>query len=572
MPEVAENLRIEATFHVGLMSLEKKDVETAQSCFKAVLLSSQKRFKPKAQAALMNSLYVSKDYKGVLDVLRRRNYAGKPPTESMKYIIAGRSAFRLKLYREAIRFFANAERQLPQSDKAFEAGYYRLLCFYNIKGSNIPMQVDAFLEVYQKQHPRSLRIHKALLMKAETLFENGKYREAAAAYNQIKASVIGVDTRADLLYKRGWCLSLSGDHNGAVRSYTQFLNQFPQDERAAKALARRAQSYQALEDRVSAIKDFESILKKYPKTKLAALAWQNTARINKEQKNYPEMIRRYQALIKNFPDLKKKTLANAQYWIGYGYFNLQKYPKAIEALEKAVQMDPVSYAYKGGMLILYSASSMKDKPRLQQAVDAIIKIKKGDKVPVPIYRWLAMQCFNEGEMKECDRYLSLGVTPEEPRQTPKSFWRILGKARVETGAYEKALKATKNFLDVAEEPFWKAETLLDRAQAFLGLGKLSSSLKCAKEGLSLHPKGRVNAELRMLLGDIAYQQKRYADAAAYYVVVVQLFVNDKELRPEALYKSYKALAKKGDEKEAQHYLEMLNREFPAYLKKQAARK
>ena len=50
------------------------------------------------------------------------------------------------------------------------------------------------------------------------------------------------------------------------------------------------------------------------------------------------------------------------------------------------------------------------------------------------------------------------------------------------------------------------------------------------------------------------------------VVVVQLFVDDKTLRSDALFKSYNTLLKKGDVKEAKHYLETLKKEFPDYLK------
>ncbi len=567
VPSVSANLRMDATLNYGLLALKKKETETADRCFKAVLLSNEEKFKPSAQAALMNSMYTAKDYRGVLDVLKRGNCPGTPATEAVKFAIAGRSAYQLKLYHEAIRLFAQAERQVPLSAEAFEAGYFRLLCFYNIKGANIPMQVDAFLEIYQKQHPKHARIHKALLMKAETLFDSGKFREAAAAYNQIAPKAIGKSNMANLYYKRGWCLSSSGDHNGAVRNFTRFLASYADDGRAPSVIARRGKSYLALGDRASALKDFDLLIQRYPKDKLAALAWQNSARIRKEDQDYPDMIRRYQALLDNFPDLKKDTVANASYWIGWGNYQIKKYRNAIKALEVASEMDPDQYGFNSGMLIVYSAYSMKDKARLQKAVDGIRKRKQEDKIPAPIFRWLGVQCFNAGEMEPCQRYLTLGVTLDDPRATPKSFWKMLGKASVETGKYKEALVATQNFLDVVEQPFWKAETLLDRAEAFLGLEKLDDAKKCAEEGLQLRPKGRVNADLRMLLGDIAYNNKDYKAAAAYYVVVVQLFVDDKELRPDALYKSYNALLKKGDGEEAKHYLDKLNEEFPGYLNK-----
>jgi len=567
LPGVMESLRTEATLNVGLIALQEKDIVTADRCFKSVLLSNEEKFKPSAQAALMKSMYTAKNYLGVLDVLSRGNHKGTPTTEALKYTIAGRSAYHLKQYHEGIKLFAKAERQIPLSAEAFEAGYFRLLCFYNIKGANIPMQVDVFLEIYQKLHPKHERIHKALLMKAETLFDNGKYREAAAAYNQIDSTIIGKPNRANLLYKRGWCLSMSGDHNGAVRNFTRFLDSYPDDERAPKVIARRGKSYLALADRASALKDFDLLIRRFPKDKLAALAWQSSARIKKEDQDYADMIRRYEKMLEAFPDLKKTTVANAQYWIGWGNYQLKHYEKALPALEKAALLEPEKYAFNSGMLTVYSTYTMKDKARLQKAVDSIRKLGKEAQIPAPIYRWLGVQCFNAGEMKACERYLTLGVTPKDPRQTPKSFWKMLGKARVETGKYKEALEATKNFLDVVEEPFWKAETLLDRAEAFLGLEKLDEAKEAAKEGLQLRPKGRVNSDLRMILGDIAYNKQNFDEAASHYVVVVQLGVNDREVRPDALFKAYKALSKKGDAKEAQHYLDTLKKEFPDYLKK-----
>ena len=144
---------------------------------------------------------------------------------------------------------------------------------------------------------------------------------------------------------------------------------------------------------------------------------------------------------------------------------------------------------------------------------------------------------------------------------------MLGTCRVNIGKYKEALVAISHFLDVVEEPFWKAEALRDQAKAYLGLGKLQEARKSAEEGLKLRPKGVLNAELRLVQGDIAFQFKEYEEAAASYVVVVEFLANDKTLRPEALYKAYQALSKKGDTAQAKHYLNMLNEEFPDYLKK-----
>lgn len=566
-PGVAANIRADAALNAGLISQQLKKFDDAESYFKTVLLSKEDKFKPRAQVAMMNSMYTSKNYQGVFDIMHRGGHEGKPATEAMKYTLAGRSAYQLKQYGEAIKLFAKAESQIPLSKESFEAGYYRLLCFFNIKGANIPKQVDAFLEVYQHRFPKQPKIHKALLMKAETLFDENKFREAAAAYNQINPALVGEDNQGNLLYKRGWCLSESGDHNGAIRSFTDFLKIYPDDERSARIIARRGKSYLALGDRPAALRDFDLLIKRFPQNKLAALAWQNSAKIKKEAQDYPEMIRRYESMLISFPKLSQTTEANAQYWIGWGNYQIKDYEKAIPALEKASELKPDEYGLNAQMLLIYSSYAMKDKARLQSAVDAIQAKGEGKRIQSQIYRWLGVQCYNGGEMEDAERFLTLGSTPDEPRQTPKSFWKMLGRARVDLGKNEEALVAIGHFLDVVEEPFWKAETLLDQAQAYLGLAKLDEAKTSAEDGLKLRPKGRVNAELRMVLGDIAYQAEDFAGAAAAYVVVVEFLINDKELRPEALYKAYQSLTKKGDPAQAKHYLDTLNKEFPDYLKK-----
>lgn len=567
LPGVGPATKNEATFHVGLISLEQGDSRTAQSCFKSVLLSDQDKFKPNAQTALVRSLYQEEKYKEVLAVMRGANHKGNTGMEAEKFTLAGQSAFKLERYEDAIKYFAMSERQEPLSKGAFDAGYYRLLCFYRIKGTNIPDQVDAFLEIYQRKYGKHERVHKALLAKAETLFEQGEFRNASSVYNKIDEKLVGEKNHANLLYKRGCSLASSGDHNNAVRSFTDFINKYGDDLRMPSSIARRGLSYLSVGDRSSALSDFDLLIERYPKDKLASLAYQSSAKIKKEDKDYPEMIRRYTALVTEFPTLRPKTVANAEYWIGWGNYELKKYEEAISHLDKAVKVEPAKYGFKAELLIAYCAYARKDERRLQVAIDRIQDLDKAEKIPIPIYRWAGQECYKVGEYKKAEHYLSLGVTPLEPRQTSSNYWKLLGSSRVKIGKYEEAFAPIKNFLDVEEEPFWRAEAYYDQAVAYLGVDKRAEAKESAESSLELRPAGKLNAEVRIILGDIAYKNKEYAEAAKFYVVVVQLFVDDEKLRPEALYKSHLALSKKGDTKEAADYLEILNKEFPDYLKK-----
>ena len=174
-------------------------------------------------------------------------------------MIAARAYMRLKLPSEALQLFRDVEKLVnPETDMAFQAAYYRLLCFFQIEGRHLPDQVDAFLQLYRKARPEDSRIHTALMMKAETLFSNKETAAAAKVYSEINASLVSEKNRPGLLYQRGWCLSEAGDAQGAIRSLSEFIAKYPQDPRVSSAIAKRAKAYSESAEPAKAIADFDT--------------------------------------------------------------------------------------------------------------------------------------------------------------------------------------------------------------------------------------------------------------------------------------------------------------------------
>ena len=135
-------------------------------------------FRPDAQTALMGNHFAKKEYKEVIAVFRANALKAAGEKEAARLMIAARAHMRLKQPGEALVLFREVERLVrPETDLAFQASYYRLLCFFQIEGRHLPDQVDAFLQLYRKSRPEDPRIHTALMMKAETLFcEQGNRR------------------------------------------------------------------------------------------------------------------------------------------------------------------------------------------------------------------------------------------------------------------------------------------------------------------------------------------------------------------------------------------------------------
>ena len=146
-------------------------------------------FRPDAQTALMGNHFAKKEYKEVIDVFRRSTVKAAGDKEADRLMIAARAYMRLKQPSEALSLFREVEKLVkPETDLAFQASYYRLLCFFQIEGRHLPDQVDAFLQLYRKSRPEDSRIHTALMMKAETLFSNKETAAAAKVYSEINAS------------------------------------------------------------------------------------------------------------------------------------------------------------------------------------------------------------------------------------------------------------------------------------------------------------------------------------------------------------------------------------------------
>jgi TolA-binding protein len=556
-------IRGEAALQAALAATKLGKTELADKHLALIMnTAGMEDFRADAQAALMGNHFEKKEYKDVISVFKSSTAKTTGDKEAARLMIAGRAYMRLKQPSEALALFREIERLLkPQSDLAFQASYYRLLCFFQIEGRHVPDQVDAFLQLYQKFRSEDPRIHTALMMKAETLFANKQTAEAAKVYNEINAAVVSEENRPGLLYQRGWCLAEAGDHPGAVRSLTEFISRYPDDPRVPSALAKRAKAHVEGAEPQKAIADFDKLTAAGSSEDLASYAWLESARMRRAENNIPDMIARYQGLLKNITNLSENLQAEANYWIGWGLVKTNAAKDAIAYLEKARALRSDAYAKHSGILLALGYFASQDAEKLTAEINFAIEGKYDADIPEQILQWSGMQAYNAGAYAFAAKTLGLIASPDEPRATSKEIWRYLAKSRLETGDAAGALTAAENVLAVEDNPAWKADGLLDRGRALFLLDRLPDARKAADEALALRPQGRTSAGLRVLSGDLEMKADNPKKASAEYLVVVN-FHEDKDLKPLALHKLIDALEKQGDKTEAAKYRQQLKSAFP----------
>ncbi len=556
-------IRGEAALHAALTATKLSQSESAERYLNLIMRTpGMEGFRVDAQCALMANLFAKADYKGVIALFRSAAVKADGENEAARIMLAARAYMRLKQPTDALGLFRDVERLVkPDSDLAFHASYYRLLCFFQIEGSHLPDQVDAFLQIYQSSRPQDTRIHTALMMKAEALFSNNNVAAAAKVYNEINASSVEASNRPGLLYQRGWCLSAAGDPRGAIRSLSEFITHYPEDSRVPSALGKRAKAYAELDDPQKAIADFDRLTAVGMPEDLASFAWLESARMRRSASNIPDMIARYQGLLGHVSNLSENLQAEANYWIGWGLVKTNAAKDAIAPLEKARALRPDAYRKHAGILLALGYFAAQDTAKLAAEINLAIAGHYPADIPPQILQWSGLQAFNAGDFVMATKCLTLIASPDEPRATAKEVWRYLAKARLETGDAAGALTAATNVLAVEDNSAWKADGMLDLGRALLALDHPAEARKAADDALALRPQGRTSAGLRILLGNLELQAADPKKAAAEFLIVVK-FHEDKDLKPLALWKLITALDQQGDPTEAEPYRQQLKAEFP----------
>lgn len=556
-------IKAEASFHAGLAASALNMSKLAESLFQGTMKVEGSVWIPQAHIALLNLYYKSEDYDSLIKVAKDNKIELEPNMVAQQGVMVGRALIKKKNYAQAINFFLDIEKAVPGTDAAFEAGYFKLLCFYNIDGNRISDQVDTFIQNYAVGRGTHKYIHQALFMKAEALYAAKEYKEAAVTYNDIKPQLIDERNLPSLLYKKGWCLAETDDHAGAAKAFSEFIDLDPKDPRTVTAYAMRGESYLELDDRVNALRDFDMVIQKSPNSKLAAMALQNSAKIQRHAKQYQDMINRLVTLLKQYSDLPSETQANANYWIGWGYYKLEQYEEAPAYLEKAGQLDNASYGKQSVMLNILCYYSIKDLTNLKKSVERASKLDLYDKVPLPVFRWLGSQCYNSGEFRDAARYLESGLEKGVPQKTPTIIWRLLTKSRLQAGMLEQALDSVNKLLTIEKEDSYIVDAKLDKTKILLGLKKYGDAKLVGDEALQMRPTGKVKAGLLMAMGDIAYQTNDFGDAAKHYVLLVSNFEN-LDLHAESMHKLVLSLEKSGKKAEAAGYQKQLKQKYPNY--------
>ncbi|MEM8953457.1 MAG: tetratricopeptide repeat protein [Verrucomicrobiota bacterium] len=568
-------IEAEATYTLASLNSELGDKEKALELYEEVLANDNpaNSFRPLAFFALILNQYNAGKYDEVIETYKTGAFDLDDAARAKLLLMVGNSYRNLEKYTDAVQVYNVVEKYYGHTAEGQEAGYRRLLCFHDFGDPNLADYVDFYVSQQQANAPNLPYIDNAQILKAEYLFNQALtlendggdpqplYLAAAGAYASARPQNLSDELKAARFFRQGWSLAESGQARQAIDSLTEFIVSFRDDPKVPNALAKRALAYKSLQDTTSALGDLKRITDDFPESPIAEFAYQQTALIHGQQRNLQEMVNAFTLLLENFPE--SKGAAEAQFWIGYGNFELENYEQAINPLDAARKADSVEYHDRATPLIIRSHYNLKQVDPLKKEVSDFLEIKSRASVPPQVLAWLGGQLHERGEYGDAERFLAAASDPENPERTEPGVWQTLAKTRIQLEKYDDAINAVDFYLAAAENNAARARALLDKAVALSGLERYSEAVVAAEEALDLEKQGRVNALARIQLGDIAMAQDLPDEAIKHYTIVSQLFV-DPEITPLAIDKTANAYEAAGNIIKAKELRTQRQTKFPEY--------
>jgi len=538
--------------------LDKSMVDRATALLqKGRTMPEAGKFRAIAQVGLRRLQYQTGQYAQLLADYKKELGTLPEAAQAEVLLLAANSERQLGHSKEAEALYRDIIAKYPDREEAKDAAYQRLINVYNTDPSALNAAVDEFLAT----NPTGERADQAKLLKAEALYKQQNYTEAASIYGELRGSQLSPKLRAEAAYKLGLCHVQTKNVTGVIEAFTYYIQTFPDSPEIPAAMGQRALAYEQSKNYTAALNELNIIIAKYPKAREREATLQLKALILGQQENTKGMVDTFRQLLKEFP--KSSVAAQAQYYIGKAAFEAKDYKTALTALNTARQLNKEQYYNLASLRIILCQFYLKDQAALTKEVSDFMASSPSANVPPEVLEWLGIQYYNEKNFQAAEKYLSALRKVDNPGKVKPDYLFYLGDAATKLKNMAEAEEAFSKYLQTAKDPAGKAKVLLALGAVKISAHKPDDAQKIAEEIMVLQPEGRVNAEARLLAGEVQLERGNFDDAGKAFKGVALLY-DDPAITPRALNKAALAYRQAGKAEEADRLSRELRERYPNY--------
>jgi len=515
------------------------------------------KFRAIAQVGLRRLQYQTGQYAQLLADYKKELEKLPEAAQVEVLLLAANSERQLGHSKEAEALYRDIIAKYPDREEAKDAAYQRLINVYNTDPSALNAAVDEFLAT----NPTGERADQAKLLRAEALYKQQNYTEAASIYGELRGSQLSPKLRAEAAYKLGLCHVQMKNVEGVIEAFTYYIQTFPDSPEIPAAMGQRALAYEQSKNYSAALNELNIILAKYPKAREREATLQLKALILGQQDNTKGMVDTFRQLLKEFP--KSSVAAQAQYYIGKAAFEGKDYKTALTALNTARQLNKEHYYNLASLRIILCQFYLKDQAALTKEVNDFMASSPSANVPPEVLEWLGIQYYNAKNFQTAEKYLSALRKVDNPGDVKPDYLFYLGDAATKLKNVAEAEEAFSKYLQTAKDRAGKAKVLLALGTVKISAHKPDDAQKIAEEIMALQPEGRVNAEARLLAGEVQLERGNFDDAGKAFKGVALLY-DDPAITPRALNKAALSYRQAGNTEEADRLSRELRERYPNY--------
>ena len=244
-------------------------------------------------------------------------------------------------------------------------------------------------------------------------------------------------------------------------------------------------------------------------------------------------------------------------------FEAKDYKTALKALNAARQLNKEQYYNLASLRLILCQFYLRDRPALTKEVNEFMANSPSVNVPPEVLEWLGIEYYNEKNYEAASKYLSALAKMDNRGSVKPDFLFYLGDAATKLKKLSEAEDALGKYLQVAKDPAGKAKALIALGAIKIGIHKPDDAQKIAEEIMVLQPEGRVNAEARLLAGEVQLERGNF-DGAGKAFMGVALLYDDPAITPRALDKAASAYQRAGRSEEANRLSRELRERYPNY--------
>lgn len=317
----------------------------------------------------------------------------------------------------------------------------------------------------------------ALFARAMCHRQAGQSDQAVADVDAYLATKPDADNRADALYERGLAQVALEKYAEAAASFEQVLKTKPDYANADKVLYEWGWALKSQDDaaqQAKAVEAFARLVKEYGDSPLAAEANFHVGESLYDEQEYAKAAAAYAAAKEKSPegDLGEKTL----YKLGWSNFQLKKYAEALEEFNNQLQQFP-----QGGL-----------------QSDAL---------------FMKAECLYRQENYEAALSAYEAASKVKLSSTVIEVLALLhgGQSASQLEQWDTAIKLLSQIPEDHDSSPYLAEAHYELGWAKQNQGQQAAAVKDYEEAVA-KSRGAVGARAQFMIGEVAFGEKKYADA------------------------------------------------------------